>query len=65
MIFWQWFQANGDKLFNFLTLASVMLQKVDGLSAQTSTALIIIGVLATAAHQSFFPSMQGPTAPKA
>jgi ABC-type Mn2+/Zn2+ transport system ATPase subunit len=56
MKFWNWFEANGDKVFNFVTLASVMLAKVDGLSAGTSQAILIAGVLATAAHQSFFPS---------
>lgn len=54
MKFWNWFTQNGDKVFNFVTLASVMLAKIDGLSATTSQAILIAGVLATAAHQSFF-----------
>jgi hypothetical protein len=54
--FWKWFQQNGDKVFNFITLASVMLSKVDGLSASASQIILISGVLATAAHQSFFGS---------
>lgn len=58
MKFWNWFQANGDKAFNFVTLASVMLAKVDGLSAGASQAILIAGVLATAAHQSFFGNVQ-------
>jgi len=58
MKFWNWFEANGDKVFNFITLASVLLSKVDGLSAQTSTVITICGILATAGHQSFFPSPQ-------
>lgn len=57
---WNWFQTNGDKVFNFLTLASVLLSKVDGLSAATSQAVLIIGILATAAHQSFFQPKVNP-----
>lgn len=63
MKFWNWFEGNGDKVFNFITLASVMLAKVDGLRAGTSHAILIAGVLATAAHQSFFGSTQPKVSP--
>ena len=49
-----WFKANGDKLFTFITLASVALNGVDDLPAWASQLILIIGILATAAHQSFF-----------
>jgi hypothetical protein len=62
MKFWNWFQANGDKVFNFLTLASVMLSKVDGLTTKESEVVLVIGILATAAHQSFFPQPPAPPA---
>lgn len=58
MIFLQWFQLNGDKLFTFITLASVALQNVDGLPAWASKLILIGGILATAAHQSFFGNSQ-------
>lgn len=49
-----WFKAYGDKLFTFITLASAALQGVDGLSMAVTQGLLIVGILATAAHQSFF-----------
>lgn len=51
-----WFKASGDKLFTFITLASIALKGVDGLPAWASQGILIVGVLATAAHQSFFPN---------
>lgn len=65
MTFWQWFQRDGDKVFTFIALASVALKGVDGLAPWVSQAAMVAGLLATAAHQSFFPSQPGPTAPKA
>lgn len=56
MNFWQWFQQNGDKIFTFVTLASVALKGVDGLSEAADQSILIAGILATAAHQAFFPS---------
>ncbi len=55
MTFWQWFQRDGDKLFTFISLASLALKGVDGLPPAVSSAALIAGILATAAHQSFFP----------
>jgi len=57
-----WFEANGDKLFTFLAVASIALKGVDDLPAWASQLILVIGILATAAHQSFFPS--APTGPK-
>lgn len=70
MIFWQWFAANGDKLFTFIALAAAAFQGQTDLPAWVMRAALIAGILATAAHQSFFPGNQfpnhpGPTAPKA
>ncbi len=52
----KWFAANGDKVFTFVTLASIALKGIDGLPAWASQLVLIAGVLATAAHQSFFPT---------
>lgn len=64
MTFWQWFQANGDRVFAFVSMLSVALQGVDDLSVQASKAILIAGIVATVAHQSFFPNTPGPSAPK-
>ncbi len=64
MNFWQWFQANGDRVFAFVSMLSVALQGVDDLSSQASKAILIAGIVATVAHQSFFPSIQPPNAAK-
>lgn len=65
MTFWQWFQSNGDRVFAFVSMLSVALQGVDDLSSQASKAILIAGIVATVAHQSFFPSTQPPSAAKA
>jgi hypothetical protein len=54
--FWEWFKADGDKLFSFVSLASLALQGVSSISPHVTAAALIAGVLATAAHQSFFPN---------
>jgi hypothetical protein len=64
MMFWQWFQENGDRVFAFISLLSVALQGVDDLSAQASKTILIAGIIATVGHQAFFPNQPGPTAPK-
>lgn len=56
MTFWTWFQRDGDQLFTFVSLAAVALQGVDGLPHQWSTFAIVAGILANAAHRSFFPN---------
>ena len=58
---WKWFQGNGDKVFTFLTLASVALKGVDDLPAWADQLILVGGILATAAHQSFFPSVPKET----
>ena len=63
--FWQWFQANGDRVFAFFSMLSVALKGVDGLTPQVSQTILLAGIVATVAHQSFFPNPPGPTAPKA
>lgn len=65
MKFWQWFTQNGDRVFAFLSMLSVALKGVDGLTPNISQAILIVGIVATVAHQAFFPNSTGPTAPKA
>ena len=65
MTFWQWFQTNGDRMFAFLSMLSVALKSVDGLPPNVSQAILIVGIVATVAHQTFFPNAPGPTGPKA
>jgi len=60
MSFWSWFKTDGDKVFSFLSLSSLALQGVAGISAHDAQIALIVGVLATAAHQSFFPSNPSP-----
>jgi hypothetical protein len=56
-----WFKQNGDRVFTFITLASVALNGIDGLPSWSNHLILITGILATAAHQSFFPT---PGVPK-
>lgn len=56
MSFIDWFKTDGDKLCNFVALSALALQGMTGLAAQVTQAVIVAGVLATAAHQSFFPN---------
>lgn len=71
MSFWQWFQANGAKLFAFIAAVALALHGMPWMSAGAIHAMEIAGVLATIAHQIFFPgtpsfpNQPGPTAPKA
>ncbi len=55
-----WFSEHGGKCFTFLALSSASLQGLDGLPKIVSQAIIIIGILATAAHQSFFQRKETP-----
>lgn len=56
MSFIDWFKSDGDKVCNFVTLAALALGHTAGLSDSATQITIIAGVLATAAHQSFFPN---------
>ena len=56
MTFWQWFQQSGDKIFTFISLASLALQGQTDLAPWVMHTALVGGILATAAHQSFFPS---------
>lgn len=60
--FWNDFKAHGDQIFTFVSLASVALKGIDGLPPWATQLALIGGILATAAHQSFFPNAQ-PAAP--
>jgi len=65
MSFWQWFQTNGDRVFAFLAMLSVALKGVDGLPPNVSQAVLIVGIVATVAHQAFFTNVPGQSGPKA
>lgn len=56
MTFLDWFKSDGDKLFNFISLAAAVLPGVAGIDPKITGAALLVGVLATAAHQSFFPN---------
>ena len=56
MTFWTWFKSDGDKVFTFFSLASLALQGVTDLPQAVMRGALIAGILATAAHQSFFPA---------
>lgn len=62
MTFWQWFKSDGDRVFSFVTLASLALQGTPGIDPQVVHIAMISGILATAAHQSFFPTEPAPPA---
>lgn len=64
MSFWQWFKTDGDKLFTFIALASAALQGQTDLPTWVMKASLIGGILATAAHQSFFPNPSPATPAK-
>ena len=49
-----WFAKDGGRCFTFLALSSASLQSLDGLPHQLSQVIVVLGILATAAHQSFF-----------
>lgn len=63
MSFWSGFRAHGDQVFTFISLASVALKGIDGLPAWATQLALVGGILATAAHQSFFPSSQPSAQP--
>lgn len=56
MTFWIWFAQNGGRLFTFISLAAAAFQGQTDLPPWVLHAAIIAGILATAAHQSFFPT---------
>lgn len=58
----RWLAQHGDQLATFISLASISLKGVDNLPAWATQLILIAGILATAAHQSFFPSAN-PTQP--
>jgi len=57
MTFWEWFKSDGDKIFTFVSLASIAVQGQTGLGPQIEHGALIAGVLATAAHQAFFTNV--------
>jgi hypothetical protein len=59
-----WFTLHGDQIFTFITLASIALNGLDSIPPKVNQAILIGGILATAAHQSFFPNTPAPQAPK-
>lgn len=56
MSFIDWFKTDGDKLCNFVSVAALALTGVKGMPPEVAGYALIAGVLATAAHQSFFPN---------
>lgn len=52
-----WFAANGDRAFTFVTLTCAALQGIDHLPGWATQLILICGIIATAAHQSFFPNV--------
>lgn len=56
MSFWNGFRAHGDQIFTFIALAAAAFQGQTDLPPWVLHAAIIGGILATAAHQSFFPT---------
>jgi hypothetical protein len=56
LTFWDWFKTDGDKLFTFLSVASLALHNQPGIPVAFADTATVIGVLAIAAHQSFFPN---------
>lgn len=56
MTFWQWFKVDGDKLCNFVSLLSIACKAEGSIPPWITSATLIAGIVATAAHQSFFPT---------
>lgn len=67
MGFWAWFKTDGDKLCNFVSTAALALEGLGALTGQPAghavdlqpivvQIALVAGVLATSAHQSFFPN---------
>ena len=65
MTFWQWFKQDGDQIFVFLSLVGLGLQALGDAPHWMTQTGIVMGIIATAAHRSFFPAQPGPSAPKA
>jgi hypothetical protein len=61
MTFWDWFKQNGDKVFTFFSISAAAIQGLTNLSPVFLKASMICGILATAAHQSFFPNVTTST----
>jgi len=53
------FKSYGDRIFTFIALASVTMQGLDYLPGWVNHLILVSGMLATAAHQSFFPNQPG------
>lgn len=53
----KWLAQHGDQVCTFASLAAISLKGVDDLPAWVTQLLIVLGILATAAHQSFFPNV--------
>jgi hypothetical protein len=51
-----WFAINGDRLFTFITLAAAALSGQPDIPPTWDRWIMLSGILATAAHQSFFPT---------
>lgn len=56
MNFWLWFKTDGDKVCTFAALFALALHGQAGVPAQVLQWATVIGLMATAAHQSFFPN---------
>lgn len=56
MTFWEWFKADGDHVFGFFSLLSIALQGQTDLPPPVTHWAVVAGVIATVAHQSFFPT---------
>lgn len=56
MSFWQWFKTDGDKVFTFVSLVSLALTGEPSIDPHVAKLAVIAGLVATAAHQSFFPT---------
>lgn len=54
--FWEWFKSDGDRIFTFVSLASIALTGTQGVDPVFAKDALIAGVLATAAHNAFFPT---------
>jgi hypothetical protein len=61
MTFWQWFQGNGDKVFVFISTSSLAIMALNTtgqihIPTTVSMTLLVCSVLASQAHQIFFPN---------
>ena len=58
----KWIADNGDRLLAFITMLSATLQGVDGLSTHATKLIMIAGLVATVAHQTFYKPGTSPKA---